>query len=412
MKIYSASLTVAAALLLLFKPAQSETDYITVGIVGCSTCYESLDKELTESALLALQQHSASDAIQVDILHRDDKCSPRLAHSVAADLANGGVDFVVGHVCEKAAIAASQIYAENDIVFLSIGVRDPSLTSNSAQNQTVFRLGPRADHEGRWAARAAFHEIGGLAISDKPRFTLVQTSQRDDMPMLDAFEAEWRSLHAEGSHLEASINYSNLVQFDEVTVASHLLYLPASQPSVLFQWLEKMKQHDGNLLVISNGFHSNPLVDNTYRSMFSMDHVEEIEPSNALNGKVYFSAPMEPRMLQSAQSVITLLQEQDVAPSFFALNTYAAAQIISRGISNSHTRNAEHFSQWLKHYPVNTVLGEMRFSKNGDQTSVPVVLYQWLEGHLVPLRIEGPAASCPRGDPTWGPDGADSGGAL
>ncbi len=101
----------------------------------------------------------------IRIVTADDHCSEAGATSAARVLAGAGVKLVVGHVCEKAALAAAAVYGPAGTLLIAPAARLPALTERRA-GKTVFRLSGREDRQGQaaglWLAETA--KSGKVAI--------------------------------------------------------------------------------------------------------------------------------------------------------------------------------------------------------------------------------------------------------
>ena len=109
------------------------------------------------AALVAGARRGAGDA-GFRLMDVDDGCDAARGEGAARMIALAKPDFVVGHPCPAAAIAAAKIYAAAGIVFIAVGVRHPDLTNRRA-GPTIFRFAGRDDRQGAEAAAA----LGKLA---------------------------------------------------------------------------------------------------------------------------------------------------------------------------------------------------------------------------------------------------------
>lgn len=82
----------------------------------------------------------------------DDHCSEAGAVAAARALTSEGARLVVGHLCEKAALAAASVYGTTGTVFIAPAARLPALTERRA-GKTVFRLSGREDRQGQAAGQ-------------------------------------------------------------------------------------------------------------------------------------------------------------------------------------------------------------------------------------------------------------------
>ena len=79
----------------------------------------------------------------VRVIWVDDSCDADQAVAAAQKMVAADVDFVMGHTCSHAAIAASKVYDEAGIIYMTAYATDPRLTEQGLRN--VFRLRGRND---------------------------------------------------------------------------------------------------------------------------------------------------------------------------------------------------------------------------------------------------------------------------
>src|SRR5690625_5279211 len=61
---------------------------------------------------------------QIEALVVDDACEPKQGPVVANRIVNDGINYVIGHVCSGATIAATDIYNDEGIVMISPSATD------------------------------------------------------------------------------------------------------------------------------------------------------------------------------------------------------------------------------------------------------------------------------------------------
>lgn len=115
-----------------------------------------------EAAVAALNSAGGVLGEPVKLVVADDHCSDAGAAAAARTLASAQARLVVGHPCEKAALAAASAYAANGILFIAPATRHPALTDKRA-GKTIFRLAGREDRQGE----AAGHWLADEAKSGR-----------------------------------------------------------------------------------------------------------------------------------------------------------------------------------------------------------------------------------------------------
>jgi branched-chain amino acid transport system substrate-binding protein len=108
-----------------------------------------LGRAIAETVAAEIARINAAGGLNgetLTLITADDDCSSQGGAQVAADLIARKVAFVLGHPCSNAAMAAAQVYARHDILFVAVGARHPDLTAKRA-GPTIFRLGGRDDRQ-------------------------------------------------------------------------------------------------------------------------------------------------------------------------------------------------------------------------------------------------------------------------
>jgi len=100
---------------------------------------------------------------QIETITADDFCDGEQAVAAANKLVAAGVVAVFGHPCSGAAIPASRIYSDAEIVMVSSEATNPQLTEQGFTN--VFRMVGRDDLQGRIAGDLLAERWGNKPIA-------------------------------------------------------------------------------------------------------------------------------------------------------------------------------------------------------------------------------------------------------
>ena len=96
---------------------------ITIAIAGPLTGSEAVSgRQMTDGAAQAVADVNAAGGVlgrKLKFTVNDDACDPKQARSVAERLAAARVPFVVGHFCSASSIAASEVYADSNVLQIS-----------------------------------------------------------------------------------------------------------------------------------------------------------------------------------------------------------------------------------------------------------------------------------------------------
>lgn len=157
-----------STLLVLLAPAQARAEVILGLALSATGPMASRSQAFEAAATEAVARINAAGGLlgeTVRIVTADDNCSDAGAVGAAKALAAANARLVVGHLCEKAALAAATVYGPAGIIVLATATRHPALTEKRA-GKTIFRLAGREDRQGEaaghWLADTA--KAGRVAI--------------------------------------------------------------------------------------------------------------------------------------------------------------------------------------------------------------------------------------------------------
>lgn len=156
---------------------------VTVGFVapqsGRHAARASQMREAAEKAIAMLNASGGVLGQKVRLTVLDDHCSDAGAVAAAGALISGSAALVVGHPCEKAAVAAARLYGSSATLFMAPASRHPALTEQRA-GATVFRLSGREDRQGiaaaEWLASAGGPARRVAIVQDRTAYARAITS--------------------------------------------------------------------------------------------------------------------------------------------------------------------------------------------------------------------------------------------
>jgi ABC-type branched-subunit amino acid transport system substrate-binding protein len=123
---FSTALTVAVA---ITSAAAAE---VLVGVpLADNPDTSAYDKQIQVSSELASAELNAKGGVlgeQVRLIFANDECKPEPAVAAAETFVQQGVDFVAGHICSGAAIAASKVYEKAGVLMMAGSAVNPKLT--------------------------------------------------------------------------------------------------------------------------------------------------------------------------------------------------------------------------------------------------------------------------------------------
>ena len=133
--------TLLASACLALMPALHAADTITVALAGPTTGpvtqYGTMQNIGAHMAIEQLNAKGGLNGKQLVAKIYDDACEPKQAVTVANQIVNDKVKFVIGHLCSSATIPAAKIYNDEGILMISGASTAPELTEKGYE--TIFR---------------------------------------------------------------------------------------------------------------------------------------------------------------------------------------------------------------------------------------------------------------------------------
>ncbi|MDW9830383.1 ABC transporter substrate-binding protein [Sinorhizobium meliloti] len=306
-----------AAFLLAFSitPAFAE---ILIGVAGPLTGPNAqFGAQIQKGAEFAAADINSAGGIngeQIKLVLGDDLSDVKQGVSVANKFVADGVKLVVGHFNSGVSLYVSEVYAENGILMISPGSSSPMLTARGLWN--TFRTSSNALKEAELAAKY---------ISDNYSKTEVWVVH-DDSESSKAITAVVRdALSLSGQ----SINYSGL---------QNLSGSGQNEKVVFYDGVEELPDVSTTL--------ANANVDGQLISLASP-------------GLPSFLTP-------EGRDVVNRLEAAGFTPGRYALQAYAAIQILKQAAAVAGATDGDQVAAALKRGTFSTVIGEIHFDANGD----------------------------------------------
>jgi branched-chain amino acid transport system substrate-binding protein len=353
-------LIILTAVLFGALPARAD---IVIGLAGPFTSsYATLGDQMRRGAGQAVADMNAAGGINGEKLvlrEGDDACDPKQAVTVANQLINAGVKFVVGHACSGSSIVAAKLYAEENILMMTPMSTNPDLTKMGLTN--VFRTCGRDDQEADVQAKYVLKHYHNKKIAILHDNSAVQH---------DLAERFKNNLNAAGvkevlfdAYTPGEKDYSALIaklMKDKVQV---LVIAGYHVEAGLIT--RQMKQQNAEIQIIS-------------------DDALATQEFWAITGKAGEDVLMsfEPDITKraNAKPIIERMRKNGYEPESYAFYSYAAIEALAEGLRRVGADPVK-VAAALRRAPVKTVIGDIGFDANGDVTGSSFVMYRWHDGH-------------------------------
>jgi len=322
-------------------------------------------KRGVEQAVADLNAKGGVLGQKVAILPMDDACDPKQAVSVANELAARGGVLVVGHVCSAASIAASDVYADYDIVEITPDSTNPKFTDRGLPN--LFRTCGRDDEQGPTAAKFIIEH------SPAPRIAVVHDRTGYGKDLADQFVRSLEERHLKPVLYDAITagekDYSALVSKLKLAQADYLYFGGLYMEAGLIT-RQMRGQGIGTILVGADGLATTqfwaitgPAGEGTLIT-FNPEH--RFDPANQAILAEFRADHYEP--------------EGITFYAYSAVQAWAAAATAAQGTEGKKVAAALHAGSF------DTLIGRISFDRKGDVSAGGYVVYRWKSGQYEMVR--------------------------
>jgi branched-chain amino acid transport system substrate-binding protein len=335
---------------------------ILIGVAGPLTGPNAaFGEQLQKGAQQAVDDINAKGGVlgqKLKLEFGDDASDPKQGVSVANKFAGDGVKYVDGHFNSGVTIPASEVYADNGMLFVTPSATNPQVTERGLWD--AFRTCGRDDQQGKVAGDyiLAHYKGKNVAILD------------DKTPYGQGLADATKSVVNAGGITEVIHDGINVGDKDFSALIS------------------KMKDAKVDLIYFG-GLHTEAgaivrqAADAGLKAQFmsgdgivSSEFAAEAGP--AAEGVLNTFAP-EPRDKPEAKDAVAEFRKAGYEPEAYTLYSYSAIQVIAQGIAKTGSADdAQKVAETLhKDGPWKTVLGDTAFDAKGDLTRIDYVMYIW-----------------------------------
>jgi branched-chain amino acid transport system substrate-binding protein len=341
-------------------PARAD---INVGLVGPFTGETAKGGEqIQHGAEQAVEDINAAGGINGEkiILHKaDDACDPKQAVAAADKLASAGIKFVVGHYCSGAAIPASKVYMDENVLMITPASSNPKLTDEA--KGLIFRVYGRDDKQGPVVGEYLLKHFADKKIA------IVQDQSAYGLGI--ATEVK-KALNAQGlkeimfeAIAPAERDYSTLIAKLKRAHAQVLFIGGYDTEAGLIA--RQMKEQDARIQIIGGD------------GMTSGQFWTIAGPAG--EGALMSFGP-DPRNRPQAKTAIDELRRAGYEPEGVTLYSYAAMQALAEGLRRAGKPDPVKVAAALRQAPVETIIGPLTFDAKGDIGGAGFVIYRWHDG--------------------------------
>ena len=296
--------------------------------------------------------------IQVEVV--DDVSDPKQGVSVANKLVGDGVKFVVGHFNSGVTMPASDVYAENGILFITPSATNPKITDRKLWD--AFRTCGRDDQQGMVWAELARDKLKGKKIAvihDKTTYGKgLADAALDNMHKFGVKEVLYEGVNT------GEKDYSAIVSKIKDSGADYLMWGGLHTEGGLI--LRQMRDQGMNTIMISG----DGITDTEFAAI----------GGPGVEGTLMTFGP-EPRNNPNAKAAVDSFKAKGFDPQGYTLYSYAAVQIMKQAAEKAKSLDPKKVAEVMHSgMPFHTVIGDISYDKKGDRTTVDYVWYVWKKG--------------------------------
>ncbi|MDO5103259.1 MAG: branched-chain amino acid ABC transporter substrate-binding protein [Lautropia sp.] len=356
---------VASALALagtLGATAAMAADDLRIAVAGPTTGpvtqYGAMVREGVDTAIEVINAAGGVNGRKLKAVVIDDGCEPKQGPVVANRVVNEDIDFVVGHVCSGATIAAAPIYDDEGILMLTPSATAPALTDGK-NYEYIFRVTGRDDQQGPAAAKFILEQAKPKKVAvlhDKQSYGQgIAAAVRDELTKGGTKPVMFEGINAGDTDYSAIITKLRSQGVDFVYYGGYhpemgLLLRQAAEQGVKARFMGPEGAGNPDINAIAGDAAEGMLV--TLPRDFSTD------PANA--------------------AIVQAFKDKKRDPSgAFQLSAYSAVQAIVDGIKGAGSDDPEKVAAYLRANAINTPVGKLTWNQQGDLTSYPYDVFSW-----------------------------------
>jgi len=347
--------------LLLAGAAQAQVKLAVAGpVTGANAAFGA---QLTQGVQQAVEDINKAGGIlgqKIQVEVGDDVSDPKQGVSVANKFVGDGVKFVVGHFNSGVTMPASDVYAENDILFITPSATNPKITDRKLWD--AFRTCGRDDQQGMVWAELARDKLKGKKIAvihDKTTYGKgLADAALDNMHKFGVKEVLYEGVNT------GEKDYSAIVSKIKDAGADYLMWGGLHTEGGLI--LRQMRDQGMNTIMISG----DGITDSEFAAI----------GGPGVEGTLMTFGP-EPRNNPNAKNAVDSFKAKGFDPQGYTLYSYAAVQIMKQAAEKANSLDPKRIAEVMHSgMPFHTVIGDISYDKKGDRTTVDYVWYVWKKG--------------------------------
>ena len=298
------------------------------------------------------------------LIFANDECKPEPAVAVAEEFVQQGVDFVAGHLCSGAGLAASKAYEQAGILMMTGTAASPKLTDQG--NANVFRICGRSDQEGLMAALYLAEQWGEKDIAILHDGS---TYGQGVAEFTKAYLTGWASRKL----------CSNSTRRERTTTP---MWSPSSRrlASMSFTSADTPRRRPDHSPGQEKGYEPQLVSGKSVGGDAAFGDIAGAAADGTL-----VTASRDTRQTPEAAQVMAEFRTRGIDhPDIDALYSYALFQVWSQAVAEAGSLDLAKVTEALHSHQFDTVIGKVAFDQNGDVTQSGFEWLVWTKGGPVP----------------------------
>lgn len=345
---------------------------IPIGVIAPLTGSIALNGEQIDlGAQRAVADLNAAGGVlgeQVTLISVDDACDTDQAVAGAKRLVAEEVAVVVGHLCSRTTIAASDTYAAADTLVISPASTNPAVTDRGLP--MIFRTIGRDDDQAVVATEFMLSEFADQSIA------LVHDGNTYGEGLAqgvkEALNAAGREEALMASFTAGQESYADVVS-QLLAVDADVIYAVSNAVNDVALFRRQLKDAKPEAIFVS-------------ADVMASDGFSLIAGAAAPGS--YFTFGPDARLNPNAADVVAAFRDEEAyEPDGYTLNAYAAVQAWAQAATAAGTTDSKQVAATLKEATFDTVIGTIGFDDKGDVTGVDsFIMYVWGTDQYAPAQ--------------------------
>lgn len=351
-----------AAGMLMSPVAFADTIKIAVAgpFTGALTQYGTMVKEGVDTAIEQINADGGVLGKQLEAVVVDDACEPKQGPVVANRIVNDEINYVVGHVCSGATIAATSIYDDEAVVMVTPSATAPAVTDGKNYD-FIFRTIGRDDQQGPAAAQFIIEQIKPdlvAVLHDKQSYGQgIAAAVRSELEKAGIDIAMFEGINAGDSDYSAVITKLKSSGADFVYYGGY---------------------HPEMGLLLRQG------AEQALEAKFMGPEGVGNPDINAIGGAavegMLVTLPADFTQDESNAAIVKAFRDQGRDPGgAFQMTAYSATKAIADGIAGAGEDDPEKVAEYLHANSVETPIGTISWNDQGDLNAFKFDIFTWHE---------------------------------